>query len=368
MLTDVVKGLPQFYTQVIGSLPRPKVVRELLSRRDSMEAGEYRARMDEMITFAIRLQETAGLDVVSDGEWRRVQYTDEFLDRIGGFPLARHYEHAGEKKVHRVSTEKIQASDPVFVEDAKFLRAQTDRVTKFALPSPFLVGIRYWHPDYSTDAYPTVLHLMEDLSDVLGREARALAEAGIDIIQLDDPAMTYFCDRALMSAGETHDDRLRQQWDIETQMPEAVGLINRIFEGVKAMTHLHCCHSVYKRSSDVTGDYKPILPRLSEAKIDQVNLEFAYQGTGDASDLDVLPDHLRVGMGVVDVRGERIQTVEEIAAIGAAGAKRIDAKRIALNPDCGFAPDSGEPPSIDEAFEKLCNLAAAAQRLRQSAA
>lgn len=365
MRTDVIKNLPLFYTQVIGSLPRPKVVLDLLSRRDSMDPTEYRARMDEMVTFAIRLQELAGLDVISDGEWRRVQYTDEFLDRIGGFPLARAYEHAGEQKLHRVSTEKIKAAEPVFVEDAEFLRAHTDRATKFALPSPFLVGIRYWHEDYSTDAYPTMLHLMEDLSDVLGREAKALAEAGIDVVQLDDPAMTYFCDRALMSAGETHDDRLRQQWDVNKQMPEAVGLINRIFEGVPAMTHLHCCHSVYKRSSDVTGDYKPILPRLAEAKIDQVNLEFAYQGTGDASDLDVLPNHLSVGMGVVDVRGERIQAIDEIASIGAAGAERIDPKRIALNPDCGFAPDSGEPPTIDEAFEKLSNLAAAAKRLRE---
>ena len=98
--------------------------------------------------------------------------------------------------------------------------------------------------------------------------------------------------------------------------------------------------------------------------MDRINLEFAYPGTGDVSDLALLPDHLGVGMGVVDVRREDLQTVEQIEAIGAAGAEIIDPSRIALNPDCGFAPDAGEPPSIDEAYEKLSRLVEAARRLR----
>ncbi|MCH2139351.1 MAG: hypothetical protein MK074_09930, partial [Phycisphaerales bacterium] len=128
---------------------------ELLAQRDTMNPTEYQRRMDDMVRFAIQLQELAGLDVVSDGEWRRSQYTDEFLERVGGFPAAWEFQHAGETKFHRVATERRMPSEPVFAEDARFLRAHTDRVTKFALPSPFLVGIRYWHEDYSTDAFPT---------------------------------------------------------------------------------------------------------------------------------------------------------------------------------------------------------------------
>ena len=103
---------------------------------------------------------------------------------------------------------------------------------------------------------------------------------------------------------------------------------------------------------------------MSGLKADRVNLEFAYQGTGDVSDLRLIPAHLGVGMGVVDVRGEMLQSVEEIAALGAAGTETIAPERIALNPDCGFAPNSAEPPTIDEAFEKLKRLAAAAALLR----
>ena len=365
MKTARTTRLPLFYTHGIGSLPRPQVVRDLLAKRHEMPAERVKPALDDCVRFAIRLQEQAGLDVVSDGEWRRSQYIREFLTRIGGFERCRPYTHQGETKLTEVVVKRMNAAEPVFAEDARFLAANTERVTKFALPSPFLIAVRYWHEEHSRAAYPTLQHFLAHLAEVLQREAQAVVAAGIDIIQLDDPALTYFCDPKLVT-GDRHDDRLRREWNIDRQFPEAVVAINRVADGLKAEVHLHCCHSVYKRRSDVSGDYKPILPRLREAKVDRVNLEFAYPGTGDVSDLKLLPESLEVGMGVVDVRSERLQTVEEIEAIAAAGAKVISPGRIALNPDCGFAPDAGEPPTIDEAYEKLCRLTAAARRLRQA--
>jgi 5-methyltetrahydropteroyltriglutamate--homocysteine methyltransferase len=365
MRTERTSRLPLFYTHGIGSLPRPQAVRDLLAQRSKLPPDQFAAGMDDMVRFAIRFQEQAGLDVVSDGEWRRVQYVDEFLERIGGFEPIDRYEHQGEVKYRRVIVRRLELRDPVFARDAQFLRANTTRCTKFALPSPFLIAIRYWKAEHSAGAYPTYEHFMEHLAEVLAREAQALAAAGIDIVQLDDPALTYFCDRKLMAGEGSHDQRLRLNWDVERQFPLAVAAINRIVEGLPAEVHLHCCHSVYKRRSDVTGDYKPILPRLETARIDRVNLEFAYQQTGDISDLKQLPAHLGVGMGVVDVRTESPQSVEQIEALAAAGAETIGSKRIALNPDCGFAPNSLEPPTIDEAYEKLKRLAEAAARLRR---
>jgi 5-methyltetrahydropteroyltriglutamate--homocysteine methyltransferase len=357
-------ALPPLYTHGIGSLPRPQAVRDLLARRDELPPDHYRRTLDDFVRFAIRLQEQAGLDVVTDGEWRRAQYIREFLLRVGGFERCRRYSHQGETKLTEVVVRRMAAEEPVFADDARFLAAHTDRVTKFALPGPFLVAVRYWHEDYSTDAYPTFGHFLEHLAEVLAREARALVEAGIDVVQLDDPALTYFCDGRLM-AGETHDDRLRRAWDVDRQFPEAVAAINRVAEGLQAEVHLHCCHSVYRRRSDVTGDYKPILPRLADARVDRVNLEFAYPGTGDVSDLKLLPARLDVGLGVIDVRGERLQSIGEVEALAVAAAGVLPPERIALNPDCGFAPDAGEPPTIDEAYEKLRRLVAAARKLRE---
>lgn len=368
MKTLRTSKLPPLYTHVIGSLPRPKLVRDLLAQRETMPRDRFERVLDEMVVFAIRLQEQAGLDVVSDGEWRRAHYLGEFLKRVGGFERCRPFEHQGETKVTDVVVRRMSDSDTLFANDARFLVAQTDRHTKFALPSPFLIAIRNWHADYSRDAYPTLQHFLDHLAEILAREARAVVEAGVDILQIDDPALTYFCDRHLTSGGYTHDERLRREWNIDSQFPQAIAAINRVVEGLPAEIHLHCCHSVCKRQSDVAGDYKPILPRLGEAKVDRVNLEFAYQGTGDASDLRLLPAHLGVGMGVVDVRTATLQSVEQMEQLAWAGVEIVGPARVALNPDCGFAPDAGEPPSIDEAYEKLTRLVAAAKRLREKCA
>lgn len=365
MKTRRTAGLPPFYTHTIGSLPRPQLVRDLLAKRGEMEAERFNGLMDEMVVFAIRLQEQAGMDVIGDGEWRRSHYIGEFLGRVGGFERCRKFEHQGEVKYTDVVVKPMSAADPVFAADAGFLAGHTDRVTKYALPSPFLIAVRYWDERYSADAYPTVQHFMDHLAELLAREAQALVEAGIDIVQIDDPALTYYCDRSLMAGEGSHDERLRRDWDIDREFPQAVAAINRIADGLKAEVHVHCCHSVYKRQSDVTGDYKPILPRLADAQVDRINLEFAYTGTGEATDLELLPAHLSVGMGVVDVRRESLQSVDEIESIGASGAEIVGPARVAINPDCGFAPDAGEPPTIDEAYEKLCRLAQAAHRLRE---
>ncbi len=381
MRTVRTSRLPPLFTQGIGSLPRPQAVRDLLAQRDTeqgLPADRFRRTLDDYVVFAIRLQEQVGLDVISDGEWRRSHYIGEFLARVGGFERCRRFEHQGETKLTDVVVRRMADREEVFADDARFLVQHADRscetrCTKFALPGPFLIAVRYWHESYSRDAYPTLEHFLEHLAEILAREARAVVEAGIDIVQIDDPALTYFCDRRLTlgdgpargAAEPIHDERLRREWNVDTQFPQALAAINAIAEGLRAEVHLHCCHSVYKRQSDVVGDYKPILPRLAEAKVDRLNLEFAYPRTGDVSDLELLPGHLGLGMGVVDVRKEAPQSVEAIEALGAAGARIVGAERMALNPDCGFAPGAGEPPTIDEAYEKLSRLVAAARRLRE---
>lgn len=364
MQTRRTSQLPPFFTQGIGSLPRPRVLRDLFDNRQSLPPAEFDRLLDDYVRFAIRMQEQAGLDVVGDGEWRRVHYIREFLLRIGGFEKVRRYEHQGEVKTTEVIVRRMQPGEPVFAADAKFLAANTQRVTKFALPSPFLIAIRYWHEAYSREAYPTMQQFMAHLAEILHNEAQALVAAGIDIVQLDDPALTYYCDPHLMAGGRTHDERLRREWNADRDVPDAIAAINRVADGLPAEVHLHCCHSVYKRQSDVAGNYKPILPRLESVAVDRVNLECAYRDTGTASDLALLPGHLSVGMGVVDVRGEQLQTLEQVEQLAAAGAEVVGARRMALNPDCGFAPDAGEPPTIDEAYEKLRLLVAAACNLR----
>jgi 5-methyltetrahydropteroyltriglutamate--homocysteine methyltransferase len=366
MKTPRTSALPPLYTQVIGSFPRPVAVRDALARRDEWSPERFTVIMDDLVRACIRMQGLAGLDVVSDGEWRRTNALSEFLQRTGAIEPVRTYIVDGETRLAEVVVKRMVPKGSVFKADADFLVNNTARLTKFAIPSPFVLAVRYWHEDYSKQAYPTLQHFMDHLVEVLSAEVHALVSAGIDIIQLDDPALTYFCDRRLLSKGDNHADNLRRDWNIDTQFPLAVAAINRIAETAagKAEIHLHCCHSVYHRRSNVVGDYKPILPRLKDCKIDRINLEFAYRGTGNFDDLALLPPHVDVGMGVVDVRSATIPTIDDIENLVLAGTEILDPSRIALNPDCGFAPHADEPPTIDEAYQKLRNLVLAAKNLR----
>lgn len=365
MKTRRTRSLPRFFTQVIGSLPRPRLVLDLLARHDRVEPARHQTVMDDMVRFAIRLQEEAGIDVVSDGEWRRSHYTDEFLLRVGGFERVREFQHQGETKHALVVTQRMSWREPVFRADAAFLVSHTDRITKFALPSPFLIGIRYWDERHSRAAYPTRESFMEHVARILKSEAGALAQEGIDIVQLDDPALTYFCDRRLTAGQKIHDERLHREWNPDKEVPFAVELLNSVADGLGAEVHLHCCHSVSKRMSDVKGNYAPLLPRLRDLKVDRLNLEFAYDDTGEVDDLKLLPAHLSVGMGVVDVRKEQTAGLDRVALLGEKGAAILGKARVSLNPDCGFAPDAHEPPSIDEAFTKLRILSEGASLLRE---
>lgn len=103
--------------------------------------------------------------------------------------------------------------------------------------------------------------------------------------------------------------------DIDHQRPESEDSITQIAEGLEAKIHLHWCHSVHRRRSDVKGTYRPILSHFQKLKVESVNLESAYPETGELDDLELLPPHLGVGMGVVDVRSEHLQTLAKIETI-----------------------------------------------------
>ncbi len=360
-----MKALPLFPTQVIGSLPRTQSVRALLfaGMEGRMKRGEFEKRMDEHVIFAIRLQELAGIDIISDGEWRRHHYVEEFTDRVGGFKRDIIVGREGILFPGIVGKMSYDPSEPIFFRDAQFLAKHTDRVPKFALPSPYIIMRRYWSPTKSIRGYPTRESFIEHLSEILHHEAMAVVKAGAKAVQLDDPLVTYFCDPDYASGRRVLADT-GVFGRIEDELRLAITHINRVFEGVKARRQLHCCHAVYKRQSDVKGHYAPILKYLLKADVQDLNLEFAYKGTGTFNDLKGYPPGRGIGVGSVDVRLPNVPKPGEIVKLVDGALKYVNPKQILLNPDCGFAPHHGEPPQVDEAFNKLKALADAAQLLR----
>src|SRR5688572_738894 len=180
------KSFPLFPTTVIGSMPRPQYVKELLraAARADAPAANWQRRMDDAVRFVIGLQEQAGIDIISDGEWRRESYVDVVAEIMHGFEWIKRDEFA----YHQVVTRPMTPRRPgVIAQEARFLRENTQRGVKVCLPSPYLVGERMWMAEHSRSAYPTRDAFCEALVPVLRQELLAIRDVGVDVIQLDEP-------------------------------------------------------------------------------------------------------------------------------------------------------------------------------------
>lgn len=343
-----------FLTSVVGSMPRPQFVRDLLdpSRRKSLSESEFAKRMDAAVRYIIALQESAGLDVVSDGEWRRLSYIGVIAEVMSGFEV--------EMKDGRPWTtvvRKIRPKHPgIIAEEGKFLKENTDRMTKVCLPSPYLLGQRMWDEFRSKAAYSTRESFMEALVPVLRNELLGLRDVGVTMAQIDDPHLCLFVD-----------EKIRKQYeDVAQEIELCVCLINQVVEGIDGIKiAIHLCRRNRGRLGWVgEGGYELIIPYLKKLKVDQYVLEFAIPVAGDVSVLKQLPEDKEIGLGCVDCRNEQIDSPDEIVARVQRAFKYISAERIYLNPDCGFAPGSAADIPIDEAYLKLKNEVEAARILR----
>ncbi len=348
--------LPLFPTAVIGSMPRPQYVKDLLAARNRSEGqprSDIERRTDDAVRFVIGLQEQAGIDIISDGEWRRETYVDVIAEILNGFQWIDR-ETFG---YHQVVTRKVTKHRPgVAAEEARFLRANTDRQIKVALPSPYLIGQRMWEPDHSRDAYPTRESFCEALVPILREELLAIREVGVDMIQLDEPHLCVLVDPAIRATFA----------DPEAEMRRAVDWINEIVDGVEGVTlAVHLCRRNWgRRGWGAAGGYEAILEHLKRLKVEQLMMEFSIPVAGDVAVLTELPSHVRIGLGCVDVRFPEIDQPQQIVERVDKALQYVAADRLTLTPDCGFSPGKDHGIPLDESFDKLKNLAAAARLLR----
>jgi 5-methyltetrahydropteroyltriglutamate--homocysteine methyltransferase len=350
--------LPPFATSVVGSLPRPQYVKDLLAAGSRTAGGDpaWQRRMDDVVRFAIGMQERAGIDVISDGEWRRETYVDVVAEIMDGFEWVPRDVFA----YHQVVTRPMTPRRPgVVAEEARFLRDNTDRHVKVCLPSPYLIGQRMWEPERSRPAYATREAFCEALVPVLRAELLRIRDVGVDMIQLDEPHLCVLVDPQVRARFA----------DPEGEMARAADWINQIVDGVEGVTlAVHLCRRNWgRRGWGAEGGYEPILPHLKRLKVNQLLLEFSIPVAGDLAVLRQLPANVKVGLGCVDVRFAEVDTPEQIVGRVEKALEHIDAGRLNLNPDCGFAPGKDHDTPLEEAYAKLKNLAQAARLLRQRA-
>lgn len=348
-----------FPTTVVGSLPRPIWLKELFDEiHEGKVSNDERERLlDNAVPFAIALQESAGVDVITDGEWRRFSYVAVITDVATGFKRELSGEKRDGKYWHTVTGEVKPGDAKVLASHAKFAIQHAKVPVKVALPSPYLLSVRMWDEGVSREIYPTREKFADAIIPILRAQVLALIEAGVHTVQLDDPHLCLFVD-----------PEVRKKFpDADAEAMHCVSLINRVFEGVKGVNKaVHLCRRNKGRKGWIgEGSYDAIMPALKTLDVNQLMMEFTIPAAGDTRCLRELPEHVNIGLGCVDCRGEVIDEPDTIVKRVEQAMEHVDKSRITLAPDCGFAPGNAADIPVDEAYLKLRNMARAAQMLRE---
>ena len=346
-----------FPTSVVGSMPRPDYVKDLINDELAVSPDEYQRLMGEAVRSVVALQECAGLDVLTDGEWWRKSYIGVIAELAHGFELSR---NPADGRPWTVVVDKLSPKKPGFIaNEIVFLKQVTKRQMKATLPSPALLGERMWDPQASGKAYPTRESFVRDCVPILQKELQLLQSAGASIVQIDDPHLCLFVD-----------ERVRANYPDPDQAADfAVDMINQLVSGVKGVRlAVHLCRRAGARArgeAQFHGGYDAIIKQLNRLAVNHLTLEFTTPDAGDMSVFGKLREDFEIGLGCVTCQPGVIDSVETIVERVRTATRYVAPERITLNPDCGFAPGSAAVVSVDEVYQKLKNEVTAAAQLRE---
>jgi 5-methyltetrahydropteroyltriglutamate--homocysteine methyltransferase len=346
---------PLFPASVVGSLPRPAFVLDLINARPPLPPDEYRRRMEAAVRYAVALQEQAGIDVLTDGEWWRKSYIGVVAELADGFELGTF----PDGRPFTLTVDKLSPKTPGFIaQEVTFLKSITKRRIKSTLPSPALLGERMWSQEKSSKAYPKREDFVRACVPILRRELELIRDAGADVAQIDDPHLCLFVD-----------PEVRKNYsEPDAAAAFAVEMVNEVvreIHGIEIAVHL--CRRAGARARGEhshAGGYGPIIKHLNRLQAQHLTMEFTSPQAGDMAVFAELRDDFHIGLGCVDVTPGKVDSAETILGRVKQALKHLPADRITLNPDCGFAPGSGAVVSLDEAYRKLSNEAEAARILR----
>jgi 5-methyltetrahydropteroyltriglutamate--homocysteine methyltransferase len=320
-VTDSTNGVAHpptlLATSVVGSYSVPEWLERLKTdfyqRRIS---GQYLEDIHEVaIKAALKDQEITGVNIVSDGELRRDNDVDYFLARMPGVEIP----HAAKTFYYDYYDAYVRHPIPVddesarlgLVDDLRFTLAYTQRPVKFSFTGPFSLARRVHN-----EAYPNFDDLVLAFARMLNREARALAEAGAAVLQIDEPFLAGY--------------------------PEEVGLavkaINLVYDGINGPSRaVHVCYGNRYARPVWEGHYEFLFPTILDARVDQLVLEFARKGYDDLELFKRYPTRsLTLGLGVIDVKNPAPESPELIVARLHQALRVLPPDRLMVNPDCGL--------------------------------
>jgi 5-methyltetrahydropteroyltriglutamate--homocysteine methyltransferase len=338
------RATPPFRADHVGSFLRPP---ELLAARDRFAKGEIdraalRAAEDAAIRDIVRFQEDAGLEGITDGEFRRTYFHVDFLEQLsgvetkGGIAVSFHTAQGNVEFAPPVMkvTGRVRHAKPIQVADFEFLRSVTKRTPKVTIPSPTMLHFRGGREAISREAYPDLEAFYADVAAAYRDEIAALAAAGCTYLQLDDTNLAYLCD-AKMREGA------RQRGDDPDELPRRYArLINAAIAGRPAnMTVcVHLCRGNFKSAWVAEGGYEPVAQVLfNELAVDGYFLEYDDTRSGDFAPLRHVPKGKIVVLGLVTTKLDTLETKDYLKAKIAEAAKLVPLEQLCLSPQCGFS-------------------------------
>ncbi len=265
---------------------------------------------DDATVLAIKLQEEAGLDIVTDGEIRRESYSNRFATALEGIDIDNPgiaLDRSGHPNPVPRIVGKIRRKHPVEVEDLKFLRRHTDRKVKMTVPGPFTMS-----QQAQNDHYANLADAAMDYAEAVNAEIKDLFAAGAEVVQIDEPYM-----QARPKPAEEY----------------GLAALNRALDGVNGTTAVHICFGyaaiIHQRPSAYS-----FLPQLKGCRCRQISIETA-QSNLDCSVLKDLPDQTII-LGVLDLSTPEVETAETVAARIRRALRYRKAEDIIVAPDCGL--------------------------------
>jgi 5-methyltetrahydropteroyltriglutamate--homocysteine methyltransferase len=358
----------------VGSLLRPP---ELLEAREKHAAGEldppaFKAIEDRAVLDVVRLQEDAGLDVITDGELRRESFQSELVAAVDGFAGvtidawlwgAWHSDELGDKTVERppdmAVVDRLHKRRSLAAEELVFLRAHTERTPKITLPSPTLFG-NLWDPERSKEAYPTFDAFMEDVVAILVDEVRELERLGATYLQLDAPHYPLLIDPTWRAFYE------QRGWPLHRWLHYGIELDNAVIDAAPAVTFgFHLCRGNQDSRWLVAGGYDAIAePIFKGVRAHRLLLEYDDERSGTFDPLRLVPDDKQVILGLVTTKGPRPETEDELEVRVREAATTIDLERLGVGTQCGFAISVlGNALTVDDERRKLEVIARTADRI-----
>jgi 5-methyltetrahydropteroyltriglutamate--homocysteine methyltransferase len=358
----------------VGSMLRPPALLEARAAFAEALIGPagLKAAEDDAIRDVVRLQEDAGMPVITDGELRRESFQAELVAATTGVEGAGldawlwgswHSDELGDKVLARPAemavVDRLVRRRSLAAEEFTFLRSQTSRVGKVTLPSPTLFA-NLWTPERSRDAYPRFDDFMADVVAILVDEVRELERLGCRYIQLDAPHYPLFVDPEWRAFYE------QRGWPMDRFLSYGIELDNAVIDAAPSVTFgFHLCKGNQDSRWLVAGGYDDIAaPIFRGVHAHRLLLEYDDERSGGFEPLREVPDDKQVILGLVTTKSPRRESSEELVARVKEAAAVVGLERLGLGTQCGFATSVvGNALTIEDERRKLVVIASTARQI-----